>query len=43
MFKLASRVAHEMMCVLGSDVGYSVRFDDLHSDKTKIKVYNYLK
>uniref|UniRef100_A0A915DZX7 Helicase ATP-binding domain-containing protein n=1 Tax=Ditylenchus dipsaci TaxID=166011 RepID=A0A915DZX7_9BILA len=26
---LASRVADEMMCALGADVGYAVRFDDV--------------
>ncbi|CAK5086902.1 unnamed protein product [Meloidogyne enterolobii] len=34
---LANRVAEEMMCSLGSEVGYAVRFDECISDKTKIK------
>ncbi|KAI1712890.1 helicase associated domain (HA2) domain-containing protein [Ditylenchus destructor] len=34
---LASRVADEMQCSLGSHVGYAVRFDDQFSDKTVIK------
>jgi len=28
-----------MMCSLGSEVGYAVRFDECISDKTKIKVF----
>jgi ATP-dependent RNA helicase DDX35 len=35
---LAQRVAEEMMCRLGNQVGYSVRFDENVSDETKIKV-----
>uniref|UniRef100_A0A1I8BCP8 RNA helicase n=1 Tax=Meloidogyne hapla TaxID=6305 RepID=A0A1I8BCP8_MELHA len=34
---LANRVAEEMMCSLGAEVGYAVRFDECISDKTKIK------
>uniref|UniRef100_A0A1I7XZC5 RNA helicase n=1 Tax=Steinernema glaseri TaxID=37863 RepID=A0A1I7XZC5_9BILA len=34
---LANRVAEEKMCVLGAEVGYCVRFDDVSSDKTKVK------
>ncbi|KAK0416900.1 hypothetical protein QR680_012742 [Steinernema hermaphroditum] len=34
---LANRVAEEKMCVLGAEVGYCVRFDDVSSEKTKIK------
>uniref|UniRef100_A0A915NES1 RNA helicase n=1 Tax=Meloidogyne javanica TaxID=6303 RepID=A0A915NES1_MELJA len=34
---LANRLAEEMMCSLGSEVGYAVRFDECISDKTKIK------
>lgn len=35
---LAERVAQELGCVLGTDVGYSVRFDHLFSDElTRIK------
>jgi len=35
---LASRVADEMMCKLGDEVGYAVRFDEAISERTKIKV-----
>ncbi|KAI8981509.1 P-loop containing nucleoside triphosphate hydrolase protein [Pilobolus umbonatus] len=34
---VAQRVAEEMNCVLGSEVGYLIRFDDQTSDKTQIK------
>lgn len=36
---LAARVAEEQCIKLGSDVGYSIRFDECYSkDQTKIKV-----
>ncbi|TKR77725.1 hypothetical protein L596_018643 [Steinernema carpocapsae] len=34
---LANRVAEEKMCLLGAEVGYCVRFDDVSSEETKIK------
>ncbi|KAL8709475.1 MAG: hypothetical protein Q9220_005858 [cf. Caloplaca sp. 1 TL-2023] len=34
---VASRVAEEVGCKLGEDVGYSIRFEDLTSQKTQIK------
>uniref|UniRef100_A0A0K0DLI1 RNA helicase n=1 Tax=Angiostrongylus cantonensis TaxID=6313 RepID=A0A0K0DLI1_ANGCA len=34
---LASRVAEEKGTILGQDVGYTVRFDDVTDDQTKIK------
>ncbi|CAI4231079.1 unnamed protein product [Auanema sp. JU1783] len=34
---LASRVAEEKDVILGQDVGYTVRFDDLSDNETKIK------
>ncbi|RCH88984.1 hypothetical protein CU098_002468, partial [Rhizopus stolonifer] len=34
---VAQRVAEEMNCNLGAQVGYLIRFDDQTSDKTKIK------
>ncbi|XP_011302754.1 probable ATP-dependent RNA helicase DHX35 isoform X2 [Fopius arisanus] len=34
---LASRVADERGCILGTDVGYSIRFDDSTDNNTKIK------
>lgn len=34
---VAARVAQEMRCTLGEDVGYSIRFEDLTSSKTRIK------
>ncbi|KAG0135836.1 P-loop containing nucleoside triphosphate hydrolase protein [Tuber indicum] len=34
---LARRVAQEMGCHLGDDVGYSVRFDNKSSEKTRVK------
>ncbi|KAF2473754.1 P-loop containing nucleoside triphosphate hydrolase protein [Lindgomyces ingoldianus] len=34
---VAARVAHEMGCELGQEVGYSIRFDDVTSEKTRIK------
>lgn len=35
---LASRVADERSCILGAEVGYSIRFDDCTDETTKIKV-----
>lgn len=35
---LANRVADERGCVLGTEVGYSIRFDDSTDSSTKIKV-----
>lgn len=34
---VAARVAEEMDCKLGEEVGYSIRFEDLSSEKTQIK------
>lgn len=34
---VAARVAEEMECGLGEEVGYSIRFEDLTSAKTRIK------
>lgn len=34
---VAARVAEEFGCALGEEVGYSIRFEDLTSDKTHIK------
>ena len=34
---VATRVAEEVGCKLGEEVGYSIRFEDLTSDKTRIK------
>lgn len=34
---VASRVAEEMRCKLGEEVGYSIRFEDLTSSMTRIK------
>lgn len=34
---VATRVAEEMRCQLGEEVGYSIRFEDLTSAKTRIK------
>lgn len=34
---IASRVASEMRCQVGEEVGYSVRFEDATSEKTRIK------
>ncbi|CAJ0596886.1 unnamed protein product [Cylicocyclus nassatus] len=34
---LATRVAEEKETILGQDVGYTVRFDDVTDDRTKIK------
>ena len=34
---VATRVAEEMGCKVGEDVGYSIRFEDLTSAKTRIK------
>lgn len=35
---LASRVAEERGCMLGTEVGYCIRFDDCSNESTKIKV-----
>ncbi|KAF2157062.1 P-loop containing nucleoside triphosphate hydrolase protein [Myriangium duriaei CBS 260.36] len=34
---VAARVAEEMSCKLGQEVGYSIRFEDVTSESTKIK------
>lgn len=34
---VATRVAEEVGCILGEEVGYSIRFEDVCSDKTAIK------
>lgn len=34
---MAQRVAQEMGCGLGDEVGYSVRFEDVTSPQTKVK------
>ncbi|KAF2866333.1 P-loop containing nucleoside triphosphate hydrolase protein [Massariosphaeria phaeospora] len=34
---VAARVAEEMQCQVGQEVGYSIRFEDVTSAKTKIK------
>lgn len=34
---VAARVAEEMNCALGEEVGYSIRFEDVTSAKTRIK------
>ena len=34
---VAARVAEEMRCSVGEEVGYSIRFEDLTSEKTRIK------
>jgi len=34
---VAARVAEEMGCTLGEEVGYSIRFEDVTSPKTRIK------
>ncbi|EAW07906.1 putative ATP dependent RNA helicase [Aspergillus clavatus NRRL 1] len=34
---VAARVAEEMRCKLGEDVGYSIRFEDVTSSSTRIK------
>lgn len=34
---VAARVATEVGCKLGSEVGYSIRFEDCTSDKTVLK------
>ncbi|KAL9001155.1 MAG: hypothetical protein Q9169_000338 [Polycauliona sp. 2 TL-2023] len=34
---VANRVAEEVGCKLGDEVGYSIRFEDLTTDKTQIK------
>jgi ATP-dependent RNA helicase DDX35 len=38
---LANRVADERNCILGTDVGYAIRFDDCTDKTTKIKVFFY--
>ena len=35
--QMAKRVSFERNCPLGNEVGYTVRFDDKSSAKTKIK------
>jgi len=35
---LANRVADERNCILGTTVGYCIRFDDYTDETTKIKV-----
>ena len=37
ILQLATRVAEEKDVILGQDVGYTVRFDDVTDDETKIK------
>lgn len=37
---LASRVATEVGCLLGSTVGFAIRFNDYTSTDTRIKVWN---
>lgn len=34
---VAKRVSEEVGCELGAEVGYSIRFEDVTSDKTVIK------
>ena len=34
---VAARVAQEVGCKLGNEVGYSIRFEDCTSDKTVLK------
>ena len=34
---VAARVATEVGCKLGAEVGYSIRFEDCTSDKTLLK------
>ena len=34
---VAARVAEEIGCILGEEVGYSIRFEDVTSPKTRIK------
>jgi len=34
---VAARVAEEMRCTVGEEVGYSIRFEDVTSSKTRIK------
>ncbi|XP_057695988.1 probable ATP-dependent RNA helicase DHX40 [Corythoichthys intestinalis] len=34
---VAQRVAHEMQCILGREVGYQVRFDDFTTQDTEVK------
>lgn len=34
---VAKRVSEEIGCKLGDTVGYSIRFEDVTSNKTKIK------
>ena len=34
---VAKRVAEERGCMLGSEVGYAVRFEECHSRETRLK------
>ena len=38
---LATRVAEESECALGTAVGYTIRFDDMTGPDTKIKVISF--
>lgn len=38
---VAARVAQEVGCKLGNEVGYSIRFEDCTSDKTVLKSAPY--
>lgn len=40
---LANRVADEQNCILGTGVGYCIRFDDSTNENTRIKVYRKLR
>ena len=35
---LSNRVADERNCILGTEIGYSIRFDNYTDETTKIKV-----
>ena len=35
--QMAKRVAYERRCILGKEVGYSIRFEDCSSEETRIK------
>ena len=35
---VANRIAHEIGCTLGEEVGYAIRFDDKTSEETMVKV-----
>ena len=39
---VAARVAQEVGCKLGNEVGYSIRFEDCTSDKTVLKSAPFL-